>query len=313
MEADKPSKTAWTTAACRAHESRKPASERVCYDPYADTFIGSNCNPFGDFPLPPRVAFWLWDLVMPGWDAYFVARTRFIDDALETRLREGLDQLVIMGAGYDSRALRYRQLKDSVQVFEVDHPATQQVKSTRLRQMFGTLPKHIHLVAVDFTAETLKGRLQEFGYRSNRRTMFIWEGVSMYLPPSAVDETLAFVSDSSGSGSSIIFDYTYPSVIDGTCRRRESVMWRRSVKRLGEDLLFGIEEGTIETFLKQRGFSVARNADHVFLKQTYFTGVNEMRLVTPIVAIVHAFANTDAQQALPADRPRLASLDLPGG
>lgn len=296
MESDKPSRTARTTAACRAHESQKSAGERVCNDPYADAFIGSNCNPFGDFPLPQRVGFWLWELVMPGWDAYFVARTRFIDDALETSLKEGLDQLVIMGAGYDSRALRFQQLKDSVKVFEVDHPATQQVKSTRLRQMFGTLPEHLHLVAVDFRRDDVKGRLQESGYQLNQRTMFIWEGVSMYLTPSAVDETLAFVLHCSGPGSSIIFDYTYPSVIDGTCPRRESTMWRKSVKRLGENLLFGIEEGTIETFLKQRGFSVARNADHAFLKQQYFTGVNEERLITPIIEIVHALSSADTQQ-----------------
>ena len=77
-------------------------------------------------------------------------------------------------------------------------------------------------------------------------------------------------------------------------------MWRKSVKRLGENLLFGIEEGTIETFLEQRGFAVARNADHAFLKQQYFTGVNEERRITPIIEIVHALSSADTQQALGA-------------
>ena len=118
--------------------------------------------------------------------------------------------------------------------------------------------------------------------------MFIWEGVSMYLPPAAVDQTLAFVAKQSGAGSSIVFDYTHPSVINGTCRRREATMWRKSVKRLGEELLFGIEEGTIDRFLKPRGFSLVKNADHEFLKREYFTGVNEKRAITPIIEIAYA-------------------------
>ena len=294
MEADKPSRTARMTAAHRAHESRKPASERVCYDQYAHLFLGDNWNPIGDFPLPTRAAFWLWELLMPGWNAYFVARTRFIDDALETGLNDGLEQLVIMGAGYDSRALRFERLKHSVKVFEVDHPATQQAKSAKLKNEFGSLPAHVHLVPVDFTKDALPDRLRESGYDPARRTMFIWEGVSMYLPPTAVDETLAFAHRHSGPGSSIIFDYTHPSVVNGTCRRREAKMWQRSVKRMGEALLFGIEEGTIGTFLKPRGFSVVTNADHEFLKRRYFTGDNEKRVITPVIEIVHASSNAGA-------------------
>lgn len=288
METDKPSRTARLTATHRADESQKPANERVCYDAYAQAFIGNNWNPFGSFPMPRQVAFWLWDLLMPGWNGYFVARTRFIDDVLEARLKEGLEQLVIMGAGYDSRALRYEQLKHSVRVFEVDHPATQQSKSAKLKEIFGQVPAHLHLVAVDFNTDTLRGRLYESGYDQNRRTMFIWEGVSMYLDPTAVDDTLAFVATCSGPGSSIVFDYTRPSVINGTCPRREATMWRKSVKRLGEGLFFGIEEGAIEAFLSQRGFAMVRNANHEFLKQSYFSGVNTTRPITPIIEIVHA-------------------------
>ncbi|HSW12329.1 MAG TPA: hypothetical protein VLI06_05770 [Solimonas sp.] len=110
----------------------------------------------------------------------------------------------------------------------------------------------------------------------------------MYLAPTAVDDTPAFVASCSGPGSSIIFDYTHPSVIDGACPRREATMWRNSVKRMGDGLLFGIEEGTIDAFLSQRGFAVARNANHEFLKQRYFTGVNKTRAITPIIEIVHA-------------------------
>jgi methyltransferase (TIGR00027 family) len=269
-------------------ESHKAVGERVCYDPYAKAFTGSNWNPFGEFWLPRRVAFWLWELLMPGWNAYFVARTRFIDDVLEARLGAGLEQVVIMGAGYDSRALRYEQMKTSVNVFEVDHPATQQAKVAKLAEIFGSLPGHLHLVPVDFTRDTLERRLHDSGYEPDRRTLFIWEGVTMYLTQPAVDEALAFVSRCSGSGSSIIFDYTHPSEIDGTCSRLEATMWRKSVERLGEALLFGIEEGTIEAFLGPRGFSVITNANSDFMKRRYFTGINQSRAITPIVEIVHA-------------------------
>lgn len=288
MHSQTPSKTARTTTAHRAYESLKPADERICYDPFAERFLGNNWNPIGEFPLPRAVGFWLFELGAPGLNAYFAARTRYLDDVLLTNLQEGLQQLVIMGAGYDSRAYRFeQQIKGSTEVFEVDHPATQGFKLAKLKETFGSVPGHVHFVPVDFVTDTLQRRLSENGFDPSRRTLFIWEGVSYYLSAEAVDKTLAFIAASS-KGTSLVFDYTYPSVINGTYPDRGAKKWRTSVRGYGEELRFGVEAGSIGTFLAQRGFSLVEAVNHELLKQRYFKGVNESRRIIPVIDLVHA-------------------------
>jgi O-methyltransferase involved in polyketide biosynthesis len=90
-------------------------------------------------------------------------------------------------------------------------------------------------------------------YDSGRRTLFIWEGVTMYLPLAAVDETLAFVARQSGPGSSIVFDYIFRAVLDGDTTLLGAAETIRSVRKRGEPFLFGIDAGGVHTFLKDRG------------------------------------------------------------
>jgi methyltransferase (TIGR00027 family) len=151
---------------------------------------------------------------------FLVARERYIDDYLQAALDDGLEQLVILGTGYDSRACRFERLKDC-KVFEVDHPATQQAKIVKLKKILGALPAHVVFVPIDFETQTLEQRLVECGYNEHKKTLFIWQGVTQYLTPEAVDSTLAFVASHSGQGSSIIFDYMYSSLLDGMVKRGE--------------------------------------------------------------------------------------------
>jgi len=104
----------------------------------------------------------------------------------------------------------------------------------------------------------------------------------------AVDDTLAFIANRSGNGSSVIFDYTYKSVIDGTYRRSEVSSMKRYKAFSGEGLIFGIEEGKIEEFLSRRGFGHIVNVTGDDLHRLYFKGVNEKRKVAPVYSIVHA-------------------------
>jgi methyltransferase (TIGR00027 family) len=284
MRKDQPSFTAAGIALARAIESTKPAGERVCYDPFARHFIG-------------RLFFYFLRLFVdigysekrgPGVMGFLVARDRYIDDYLQSCLDDGLEQLVILGAGYDSRAYRFEKLKGQVKVFEVDHPATQQAKKEKLRKILGELPEHVVYVPVDFATETLEKRLYESGYDKRLKTLFIWQGVTYYLTPEAVDSTLAFVANHSGQGSSIIFDYMDTSLLNGTIKRGEVSGMRRYRRFTGEGLTFGIDEGTIEKFLHQRGFCQIKNVTTGCLKKAYFTGVNQKREVAPGYAIVAA-------------------------
>ena len=211
MKANRASATAEGIALARAIESQKPADERICYDPFARQFVSAlYWNVFRFF-----VSIGYAERRGPGTMGFLVARERYIDDYLQACLDEGLEQLVILGAGYDSRAYRFDQLKNG-RVFEVDHPATQLAKIAKLERILGTLPAYVVFVPIDFETQTLERRLAESGYDNHKKTLFIWQGVTQYLTPEAVDSTLAFVANHSGQGSSIIFDYMYTSLLDGT-------------------------------------------------------------------------------------------------
>lgn len=275
--------TAAGIAIVRAIESERPAGERICYDPYARHFVSGALYQFVRFF--ERIGYG--ERIGPGVMGFLLARERHIDETLQAALADGLEQLVILGAGFDSRPYRFEQLKGHVRVFEVDHPATQQVKLKKLQTVFGRIPDHVVYVAIDFNTQSLAQRLLESGYDAGLKTLFIWQGVTQYLTAEAVDNTLAFVAGHSGPGSSIVFDYLYPSIMADS--HRGEVRRMRRMRRLsGEGLVFGIAPDQIVDFLEQRGFTNIHNADHVYLHETYFTGVNRRRTVTDGYAVVSA-------------------------
>jgi len=286
MKANRASITAEGIALARAVESQKPAEQRICYDPFARQFVSAlYWNVFRFF-----VSSGYAERRGPGTMGFLVARERYIDDYLQAGLNDGLEQLVILGAGYDSRAYRFAQLKDR-HVFEVDHAATQQAKIVKLTKILSELPRHVVFVPIDFETQTLRQRLLECGYNERKKTLFIWQGVTQYLTPKAVDDTLAFVANHSGRGSSIIFDYMYTSLLDGTVKRGEVNSMQRYRRLTGEGFKFGIPEGTIEAFMQQRGFCRVKNATHEDFKRAYFTGVNQKRAVAAGYAIVSAIVS----------------------
>jgi methyltransferase (TIGR00027 family) len=221
----------------------------------------------------------------PGVAGFLAARERYIDDVLQDALDEGIRQVVILGAGYDARALRFA-FPEGVKIFEVDHPATQQDKLAQLRRIFGQVPETVTYVPVDFNTQTLHARLLECGFDTAAKTLFIWQGVSMYLTPEAVDSTLTFVATHAAGGSAIVFDYLYREVLTGQQKQNEVGNMRRYRFMTGEGLTFGIAAGQIETFLRARGFTEIRDIDAQGLKDAYFHGVNASRKVVGGYGIV---------------------------
>jgi len=288
MEAEKTSHSAGIIAAHRAIESSKSPEERICYDPFAERFLPPGFTVIGAYDIPGEVALKLFQDLVPGFHEFFIARTRYIDDYLVEFIKKGLEQLVILGAGYDSRAYRLGGLKNKVSIFEVDHPATQRVKKEKLLEIFQVLPDQVSYVPVDFHKDNLQSCLSENGYDRHLTTLFIWEGVTMYVAPEGVDETLAFISQNTGKGSAVIFDYTYHEVVTGTYERKEAQEWLRIAKKSDEPLLFGIRKGQTEPFLSERNFFHINIITNDYFNDTYFIGVNHGRESTPILRIAHA-------------------------
>lgn len=283
MRAKQTSMTAIGIAILRGIESERPADQRLCYDPYARRFV--NGALYGLIRLFTAMGYG--ERKGPGVMGFLAARERHIDEFLKQNLAEGIAQLVILGAGLDARAYRFDELK-RIRVFEVDHPASQASKIAKVRRVFGETPAHVTYVPVDFNTQTLEQRLPEHGYDPARKTLFIWQGVTQYLTPAAVDATLSFIAGHSGPGSAVIFDYMYPTLLDGTVKRGEVTNMRSRRWASGEALVFGIPEGTVRAFLEQRGFTDVQDADHAFLHRAYFHGPNAARAVAYGYAIASA-------------------------
>jgi methyltransferase (TIGR00027 family) len=288
MDEGRSSSTAGNTAFWRAAESAKPEKQRVCYDPIAINFLPRRLRNTAKSWVLRNLSFRAYERQFPGAIGNIVVRTRYIDDYLKACIADGIEQLVILGAGYDSRAYRFDELKGRVKVFEVDHPSTQKTKMQIIRVIFDPLPSYLVYVPVDFEKDDLGEKLSQGGYDKSLKTLFIWEGVTMYLTAQAIDATLGFVAANSGKGSSIVFDYYFRSAIDGTSRNQAVMNLRKSAELLGEPFSFGIEEGTAEEFLSKRGFYQVKNVTSQDLKKAYFEGRNRKREVAPFQAVVSA-------------------------
>jgi len=291
MKEGKASRTADIAAVFRASHSRLPENERIIYDPFAKHFLTGS---YRILHALCRSRFLLNLLGMyaekagPGSYGWTIARHRYIDDYLIDCINGGIEQLVILGAGYDTRAYRLNEIKGTVKVFEVDHPATQKEKKENIEKLLGSIPDHVVYVSVNFEKEALDKKLSESGYKNSLKTLFVWEAVTMYITPQAVDATLSCVAENTGEGSSIIFDYVYKSVVDGTSKLLGAERFRKGAKVRGDSLLFGIEEGSVEKFLSERGFYKVSTVDGTFLKSKYFKGDHEKYGIAPFIGYVHA-------------------------
>src|SRR5207249_10871848 len=132
---------------------------------------------------------------------------------LQTAIRDGAVQVVILGAGFDARPYRLDELLKHTHVFEIDHPETQRLKIRRVREVIGEPPANVVYAPIDFRTDSLGDVLTRAGYRPDRTTFFIWEGVTMYLPEESVRTTLRSIVSNAVPGSRIVFDYTYESII----------------------------------------------------------------------------------------------------
>jgi methyltransferase (TIGR00027 family) len=281
MKKSQTSITAQGIALIRALEYERPAADRICDDFLARKFIGSG------FYLLGKLFAGYAERVGPGVLGFLAVRCRYMDDLLKESLSSGITQVVILGAGFDSRAYRFRELLLGAKVFEVDHPATQKGKIEKLKRIFGRVPDSVTYVPIDFQTEDLR-KLMSAGYVPLEKTFIIWEGVTPYLTAEAVDSTLAFVAQQSAPGSSIVFDYIHASALSAKEKRGEIERMQRANRFTGEGLTFGIEEEKIGEFLRARGFDRAVNMTAGDLHRKYFTGANRSRKVAPVYAIAQA-------------------------
>ena len=249
------SRTAALVALYRAIESARPAATRLFGDPFAPAFLEWRFRwALRLSRLPVVGAAVPWSLVDGLWSGprgTVAVRTRYIDDVLSEALRSGVEQVVILGAGFDSRAYRIARIEHT-RVFEVDHPATQAKKRDVVTRRLGRLPPHVTLVPIDFTMRTLDTVLADAGYQKEAKTFFICEGVTHYLSAHAVDTVFRSVARNTAAGSQMVFTYLHQGVLDGSVRFPGADRSLATVHRVGEPYTFGFEPVELPRYLAAR-------------------------------------------------------------
>ncbi len=190
-------------------------------------------------------------------------RTHYIDGKMLDAVKAGASQVVILGAGFESRAYRFRKELKGTKVFEVDFGPTQEYKKRRVAEVLGPPPANLKFVPIDFTRQTASQVLKRAGYRADRKTFFIWEGVSMYLTEQQVRDFLRDISSHASTTSEIVFDHFNPFFDPpaNEANRRLVAM----LKDWGEPWIFGIPDGQEQQFLANVGLTLA---EHVSLLVT---------------------------------------------
>lgn len=290
-------------AAVRAHGS----SDKDVQNPdfMAKSFLGIKTTLFLWYLKLFRISKSVFERSSPGFYWYFQARTKHIDGIISKSIQSGIDQLIILGSGYDSRPYRFREKLEGIRIFEIDFPGTLTRKKQRLIKIFGSLPEHVIYVPIDFKSQQIKDVLFKNGYDPKKRSFFIWEGVSMYLPEESMNDVLEFIAYESGKNSSVIFDYALKSFIEGDYSTYGSKILAKNWEKIGEPGLSGIEDGQTERFLKKRGLDLIHDLGPEDLEHMYLTDSQGKQLgrVYGCLRIAYASVNNKiAQPAAVADR-----------
>lgn len=184
---------------------------------------------------------------------HIALRTRAIDRALEREAARGIEQLVVLGAGFDGRAYRLRSLAN-IDVFEVDHPATAVAKRARAGDLLSHANAVTH-VTVDFSRESVDRRLLEAGLDPTRPTFWLWEGVTPYLPLEAIESSLVAIAKVSGPRSVIAMTYALPHLMTVAPNAVETLV-RRAFNSIGEPLLGAMSQDEARERMQLHGFEV---------------------------------------------------------
>jgi methyltransferase, putative, TIGR00027 family len=200
---------------------------------------------------------------------YVVARTKYIDDVFKN-IKNDFDQVLIFGAGFDSRAIRFYDLLKNSTVYELDSPMTQTAKINQFMKLGLRFPPNLRLIGIDFTKETLDQKLAASGFQKNQACLFLMEGLTMYLDPQSIDNIFTIIKEHAGKDSLLIFDYVFESVLRGGGNRYGAKNVAQLVDSQGENWTFGIDEDQIPLFLERYGLELADHCDPLKLSERFF-------------------------------------------
>ncbi len=268
LASDLPSKTAELAALGRAYHTLR-SSRHV----FRDDLAPSMCGPNWQIVMSSRILTWivtntLMKRVTPIIPLIYT-RARFGEDCLETALTNGVTQYVIIGAGYDTFGFRRTDLRDSLAVYEIDHPATQNMKFQRMKAAGIDEPDNVRYIGCDLAAETVHEALKRTDYDPEKPAVFSWFGVTYYLTEDTVRRTLVGLAEGSAAGSSIVFDYlaTSQSILPAYRGLRNTLT--EFVAKRGEPMLSDFVPEDLPEILSELGYSEIENLEPNMVSERY--------------------------------------------
>ena len=257
---DRASLTAEYMALFRALESSRPSGSRLFLDSDAALFLTGWRKwlyRMARLPAGRRLAEELLDRAAPGARVAGIARTEWIDDEA-TEVLEKATQLVLLGAGFDMRALRLPAAAQA-DVFELDHPETSLAKQAILRRAKRKLPERVRYIGIDFNCQSIAEVLVRTGFNNSRPACLIWEGVTNYLTTEAVDSALRQIRETA-KGSILLFTYIDRAVLDNPERFFGAAKMVARLESYGEPWTFGLHPAELRSYLGARGFELLQDA-----------------------------------------------------
>jgi methyltransferase (TIGR00027 family) len=264
---NQPSETAMGAATLRALATLEEREEIRGQDYLAEIFLTEeHKSPLKD----PAIREWVMkNRIAPGMYEFMIARTAFFDHVVEQALLENIPQIVFLGAGYDSRSYRFKDIIKDTRIFELDIQPTQQRKKELLYQASISIPDQLIFVSFNFKTDNIGGILNRAGFNRNQKTLFVWEGVTYYLSAEVIDDTLSVITSNSPAGSLICFDYAShsPDRLNDEGLKKMRGMMRSNYP--GEPTQFGIKDGEIKSFLSSRGYNIIEHLNSTEMERKY--------------------------------------------
>ncbi len=242
---------------------------------HADDFIAPRLLPgyivpFVRFKLVRR--FIMRNFSPPGIYEYIIARTKYFDEITEKALAGNFKQILILGAGFDSRAIRFGGAHRAARFYELDAYHTQRAKQGQLKKRNIDIPANLVFVTIDFKSESLGDKLGRGGLEKGEKSLFILEGLLNYLDETTAEGIWSGIKDFSPTGSWVICDFIFKSVLRRENRYYGEAAVRDKVNKYNEAWKFGIEEEGVDEYFEIRGFKVLEMSDSRKMEKRYFHG-----------------------------------------
>ena len=209
-------------------------------------------------------------------EGFFNSRARYAEDALKKAIKKGVKQYVILGAGMDTFAFRQPDMMEDLEVFEVDHPATQKFKLHRIAELGWKHPAKLHFIPLDFTKESLITALTSSpSYDQKVKTFFNWLGVTPYLTRDDIFTVFRSITKIAPTDSTIVFDYLDDDAFipaKSSLRMKKTLEYLRNI---GEPMITGLNPSSLGDELASLGFSLQENLSPEDIEERYFKGLTD--------------------------------------